>query len=134
MKGFRLEDPLQWREKDDEQLAANGQGDGRYKQPVGTKSNFPNRFVLRPTAQRVEQIEQDEAGERHGRVARRQLVVLQLALEHEERAQHDNGRRHQDVGDERSVNHGLFAAARRLPDHVLVDRFDAETLSWWTVH
>ena len=58
---------------------------------------------LRARAEGVEHVEEDEAGEGHGGVARRHLAVLHHVPEHPQRAADDDRRREQHVQDQTSV-------------------------------
>lgn len=94
-----LEDALQRREVDDEQLTHDGGQDSEAEGPVAAQTHLVDHSGLRRTtrqtrtniedqrrresylrarAQRVEHVEEDEAGEGHGGVSRSDDVVLQL--------------------------------------------------------
>lgn len=101
-EALRLEDALQRREVDDEQLPHDGGQDSVAERPVAAQAHLMDhaglrtQFILqnsrnrgsgsdtgfgshlRARAQSVEHVEEDEAGEGHGGVSRSDHVVLQL--------------------------------------------------------
>lgn len=82
-EGLRLEYHLQWGEIDHQELAEQGEADGRQEHPVGEEANLKNALGLRSTAQRVPHVKQDEAGEGHGGIpARYSSSIGHLALEY----------------------------------------------------
>lgn len=70
-----LEHPLQRRKVYDQHLSDQTQGHSDQEHLIGEQSHLEHGFRLRPTRERVEHVEENEAGEGHRRVARGYSVV-----------------------------------------------------------
>jgi hypothetical protein len=73
-------------------------------------------------------------GERHGSVPGRHLAILHCHLEDPEGAADDDGGREQDVAHQTPGQYLLLQVTRRLLEDVVVNRFEAQALSWWSIH
>lgn len=76
-----LEDLLQRREVDDQQLAHDGPEDGVAEHSVAAESDLQHRLGLGSGAQCIEHVKKHKACESHGRVPRGYHVVSQLTPE-----------------------------------------------------
>lgn len=100
---LRLKNPLQKRQVDHRHLAQQAAPDREIEHPVADEVQLPAQHALALAAarQRVEHVEEDEAGEGHGGVARGNGVVEgHLADVDDEGAQHDDGGGGEDALDE----------------------------------
>ena len=84
-EGFRDEDLLKRRPVDHEHLSDEGASDGDEERLVAQESDLEDGLGLRATAQGIEHVKQDEAGERHRRVSRSHDVVAHLCGREKER-------------------------------------------------
>jgi len=65
MKCFRLEDPLQRRKENDQQLAAQGKGHSSNEKSISCQTDRENGFILWSAAQGIEQVKEDETRKSH---------------------------------------------------------------------
>jgi hypothetical protein len=97
-----LENALQDRKVNDGHLAQEASANREIKHPIAKQLHLAARDALirRPTRQGIEHIEEDETGEGHGRVARRDFSVRHFARIHEQCAEHDDACGSCDAADE----------------------------------
>jgi hypothetical protein len=132
-----LEDALQRREVDDHELAQETARDGVVEHLVAEDLDLAreDRFAFGAARQRVEHIEENEAGEGHGGVAGGDFaVVAHFAVVCEERAEHDDGGGLQDALDKGARQDPCVTGTGGSRHDGWVDWFDTKGLGWRSVH
>lgn len=136
-KRLGLKHALQRGEIHDHHLAEEAAGDRVVEHAVAKELDLAveDGLGLGAAGEGVEHVEEHEAGEGHGGVARRDLVVVaHLAVVGGEGAEHDDGGRLQDALDEGPREDARLARARGARHYGWVDGFDAEGLRGGAVH
>jgi len=132
-----LENSLQKRQVNHGHLPQQTATNREIEHLVAEKGQFASEhaFTFAAAGQRVEHVEEDEAGEGHGGVARVDNVVdRHLADVDDEGAEHDDGGGGEDALDEGAGEDAGGAGARRAGHDCWVDGLDAEGLRGGAVH
>jgi len=146
-EGLCLEDALQERQVYNAGLAREGAEDGVVEHLVTEEGQLAaeHGLALAAAGQRVEHVEEDEAGEGHGgvvggdhaRAFARVLIVVNvthLVDIYGKRAKHDERGGGEDALDKRLCEHPSCLGARWTAHDGRVDRFDAERLCGRAIH
>lgn len=133
---LRLENHLERRKVDDQHLANDREGNGQQEHPIGGQSDCEDTLRLRATGERIEHIKEHKARECHGRIPLRlaQRAVSHLALEHPQRAQHNDACTEQYIDHHGLGDHGLLDVARLLLEHIMIHGLHAQRLCRRSVH
>lgn len=132
-----LENPLQKRQVDHRHLPQQAAPNGEIKHLIADKVQLPaeHALALAAAGERVEHVEEDEAGEGHGGVARVDGVVDgHFADVDDDGAEHDDGGGGEDALDEGAGEDAGGAGAGGAGHDGWVDGLDAEGLRGGAVH
>ena len=123
-----MENTLEERNINNSELTEQTPANGQIKHTIPSQGQFPSQDALAftPTGQRVEHVEEDEAGESHGGVAGIDAVVGgHFVPVDAQRAEHDYGGGCEDSLDETTGKDACGSGAGRSIHYCGIDGLDA---------